>query len=117
MTPDGKVSLNGESGRRPATYGLASASPTVGRHPPRQEFVPGRDVLIYVGATGTKLTKDPNHRSRSRQDRAYHHDGRSCASQILFDNPVNDHAGTGLLRRDPPSLEVRRYSSVDGRSL
>ena len=30
----------------------------------RQEFVPGRDALVYVGTTDTKLTKDPDHRSR-----------------------------------------------------
>lgn len=30
----------------------------------RRDFVPGRDVLIYVGTTNPELTAQPEHRSR-----------------------------------------------------
>ena len=29
----------------------------------RQEFAPGRDMLIYVGTTNAELTENPDHRS------------------------------------------------------
>jgi len=30
----------------------------------RADFQPGRDIVIYVGTTNPKMTKDPDHRSR-----------------------------------------------------
>ncbi len=64
MRPDGRVFLKSVFGQIGDDWPCISFSrPSVGDLL-RREFVPNRDVMIYVGTLNSELTEDPNHRGR-----------------------------------------------------
>ena len=64
MRPNGRVFLKSVFGQIGDGWPCLSFSrPSVGEML-RQEFTPGRDVMIYVGTLNRDLTKDPDHRGR-----------------------------------------------------
>jgi hypothetical protein len=64
MAPDGKVFLKSEWGPIADRWPCVSfTKPAVGKQL-RDEFRPGRDVLVYVGTTDGEMTENPQHRSR-----------------------------------------------------
>lgn len=64
MQSGGRVFLKSVFGQIGDDWPCVSFSrPSVGTRL-RQEFVPGRDVMIYVGTLNRELTRDPDHRGR-----------------------------------------------------
>ncbi len=64
MKPNGKIFLKSEWAQISDEWPCVSfTKPSVGQRL-RAEFVPGRDVLIYVGTTSPEMTELPEHRSR-----------------------------------------------------
>ncbi|WP_428394420.1 hypothetical protein [Lichenicoccus sp.] len=64
MKPDGRVFLKSVFGQISNEWPCMSFSrPSVGEML-RQDFIPGRDVMIYVGTLNRELTENPDHRSR-----------------------------------------------------
>lgn len=64
MQPSGRVFLKSEWGPISDYWPCVSfTKPSVGTWL-RKEFVPGRDVLVYVGTTNPAFTEDPDHQSR-----------------------------------------------------
>ncbi len=64
MKPDGRVFLKSEWGQISDEWPCVSFTKRSVGDRLRREFVPGRDVLIYVGTTSTEMTRLPEHRSR-----------------------------------------------------
>jgi hypothetical protein len=64
MAPDGKVFLKSEWAPISDYWPCVSFTKRSVGYRLSKEFVPGRDVLVYVGTTNADLTEDPDHRSR-----------------------------------------------------
>lgn len=64
MKPDGRVFLKSVFGQISDEWPCVSFSRSSVGTMLRQEFVPGRDILIYVGTLNGNLTEDPEHRGR-----------------------------------------------------
>ncbi len=63
MKPEGRVFLKSVFGQISDGWPCISFSRSSVGQLLRQEFVPGRDVVIYVGTSNKELTRNPDHRS------------------------------------------------------
>ena len=63
MAPDGTVFLKSEWAPISDYWPCVSFTKRSVGYRLSREFVPGRDILVYVGTTNAELTEDPDHRS------------------------------------------------------
>ncbi len=64
MDPGGRVFMKSEFGPIGDNWPCVSYTRKAVGQRLRADFRPGRDIVIYVGTTNPRMTKDPDHRSR-----------------------------------------------------